>query len=361
MDFRTIYPSRAWSNANSASASLFSEAWSNQQNVEDLHLKRATASHIDGSSTLEGTTPKYKLKARTRRICKSNQEDNCMNTHVVYSPSEANERLKKGDALLVDVRDAEDFRKGHIPGSVNIPEMFTTLSMTTPEGLREMQDIFTPLLRNAGINRDQTVIVYEDCLHTRYGGSCRGYFQLRLFGHRDVGILDGGLSQWLEDGFPVTSDISPVVPSDFVPSLNPEFLATLEDMVAAIDDPNVKLLDNRDEDEWRGLSSSPYGVDFTPRKGRIPGARWVEWYEFIDTKQKIPHFKSGDEIRAICAQVGLDVNDNIIIYCFKGARASNTLIALQIAGFTKVRNYYGSWNEWSRRLDLPIDDELLAA
>jgi thiosulfate/3-mercaptopyruvate sulfurtransferase len=284
-----------------------------------------------------------------------------MNTQVLYSSTQANKRLEAGDAIFVDVRDAEEYQKGHIPGSVNIPEMFTTLSMTTPEGLQEMQDIFTPLLRNAGINHDQSVIVYEDCLHTRYGGSCRGYFQLRLFGHQDVGILDGGLSQWLADGYPVTSEVSTTIASEFEPILNMECLATLEDMVAAVDDPNIKLLDNRDADEWRGLSSSPYGPDFTPRKGRIPGARWVEWYEFMDTDQEIPHFKSAEEIRAICAQVGLDVDDNIIIYCFKGARASNTHLALQIAGFTNVRNYYGSWNEWSRRLDLPIDDEVLAA
>ena len=116
-----------------------------------------------------------------------------------------------------------------------------------------------------------------------------------------------------------------------------------------------------DEDEWRGLSSSPYGADFAPRKGRIPGARWVEWYKFMDTSQTIPHFKSAEEIRAICAQVGMDLDDDIIIYCFKGARASNTYIALKMAGFNNVRNYYGSWNEWSRHPELPIDAGILAA
>jgi len=291
----------------------------------------------------------------------TNQQEFHMNTSVLYSPAETNEKLASGSALLIDVRDAKEYQKGHIEGAVNIPEMFTTLSMTTPEGLQEMQDILVPLLRKAGVTREQTVIVYEDCLHTRYGGSCRGYFQLQLFGHQDVGILDGGLSQWLQDGFPVTTESKAATPSNFTVHLQPEFLATLEDVVAAINDSSVKLLDNRDADEWRGISSSPYGIDFAPRKGRIPGARWVEWYRFMDTDQDIPHFRSPDEIRSICAQVGMDVNDDIIIYCFKGARASNTYIALQMAGFTKVRNYYGSWNEWSRHAELPIDDEVLAA
>ena len=283
-------------------------------------------------------------------------------THkVLYSPSETNEKIASGNTVLIDVRDAEAYKKGHIAGAVNIPEMFTTLSMTTAEGIQEMLDIFTPLFRKAGIRPNQTAIVYEDCLHTRYGGSCRGYFQLRLLGHADVGILDGGLSQWLKDGYSVTTEPSVVTPANFEPSIQHEFLATLEDMIAAVDNPNVKLLDNRDADEWRGVSSSPYGADFAPRKGRIPGARWVEWYDFMNMDEAIPHFKSPGEIRSLCAQVGLDVDDDIIIYCFKGARASNTYIALQMAGFKRLRNYYGSWNEWSRHSELPIDDEVLAA
>ena len=284
-----------------------------------------------------------------------------MNTKVLYSPSETNEAINGGETVVIDVRDPEDYAKGHIPGAVNIPEMFTTLSMTTEAGLREMQDIFFPLFSAAGICSGKTVIVYEDCLHTRYGGSCRGYFQLRLLGHDDVGILDGGLSQWVSDGFPLTEEVSTPVASNFQPRIQTGLLATVDDMLAAIYDPGVKLLDNRDEDEWRGISSSPYGVDFAPRKGRIPGARWIEWYNFMNTDDEVPHFKSPEEIRSLCAQVGIDVDDEIIIYCFKGARASNTHIALSLAGFKHIRNYYGSWNEWSRDPALPVDAEVLAA
>lgn len=284
-----------------------------------------------------------------------------MTSKIIYTPSEANEKLGNGEAILVDVRDAEDHAEGHIPGAVNIPEMFTTLSMTTAEGLKEMQDIFVPLFRNAGIRNDQTVIVYEESLNTRYGGSCRGYFQLSLMGHKDVGIIGGGLAQWKHDGLPVSTDTTAITPSGFESNIQESMLATMDDVVTALDNPRVKLLDNRDEDEWLGYSSSPYGIDFAPRKGRIPGACWVEWYRFMDPAAEIQHFKSPDEIRAICAQVGLYPEDDIIIYCFKGARASNSYIALKTAGFKNIRNYYGSWNEWSRHPELPIHDGLLAA
>ena len=90
-----------------------------------------------------------------------------MTLKIIYTTSEANEMLGKGTALAVDVRDAQDYAKGHIPGAVSLPEMFTTLSMTSTEGLQELQNIFVPLFRKAGIRKDQLVLVYEDRLATR--------------------------------------------------------------------------------------------------------------------------------------------------------------------------------------------------
>lgn len=79
--------------------------------------------------------------------------------------------------------------------------------MTTPEGLLEMQKTLQPLLRKAGIIKEKTVIVYEDNLGTRYGSSCRGYFQFKCFGHPNVGVLDGGLEQWLKEGYTVDNKL----------------------------------------------------------------------------------------------------------------------------------------------------------
>ena len=118
---------------------------------------------------------------------------------------------------------------------------------------------------------------------------------------------------------------------------------------------DVVLLDVRDVDEWIGESSSPYGKDFAPRKGRLPGARWIEWYRFMKPSANGPVFKSPDEIRAECASAGVKPDDTVYLYCFKGARASNTFLALKQAGFDDVRMYFGSWNEWSRDPSLPIE------
>jgi thiosulfate/3-mercaptopyruvate sulfurtransferase len=280
-----------------------------------------------------------------------------ISSKILFSHQEVNQLRNNNSVVIIDIRDSEDYSRGHIPGAVNIPQLFTTLSMTTPEGLNELEKTLTPLFSKAGISRDKTVIFYEDDLDSRFGGSCRGYFQLTLLGHSNAGILDGGLNQWKADGYPLNTETTRPVPSIFKASLQRTFLATVDDVIEALDNPDIKMLDNRDKEEWLGLTSSPAGYypsNFVPRRGRIPGARWIEWHHFMEATDSISHFRSPQEIISICAQAGLYPSDDIIIYCFKGARASNTFIALRLAGFKRLRNYYGSWNEWSRNASLPV-------
>ena len=137
-------------------------------------------------------------------------------------------------------------------------------------------------------------------------------------------------------------------------------MVTKEEMLEAIGKENMVILDVRDRDEWEGLSSSPYGVDFCPRKGRIPGAVWIEWLKLMQEDKVVPglpvKFQSKHEILQACREVGIDEHKLIYVYCFKGARASNTFVALQEAGIKKVKIYFGSWNEWSRDESLPIEE-----
>ena len=137
-----------------------------------------------------------------------------------------------------------------------------------------------------------------------------------------------------------------------------DLMVDREAMLATLSQPEVVKLDVRDVDEWIGESSSPYGKDFCPRKGRIPGAVWLEWYRMMKPTPEGPRFKSKDEILAECATVGISQNTPVYLYCFKGARASNTFLALKNAGVKDVRMYFGSWNEWSRDPSLPIEEGL---
>ncbi len=112
----------------------------------------------------------------------------------------------------------------------------------------------------------------------------------------------------------ITRDGLEVMQASFPVLSESELLVTTEQMLAALADPTIKLLDNRDKDEWLGESSSPYGKDFAPRKGRIPGSVWLEWYELMDTSKPIAAFKSAKQVRALAAERGLTPDDEIIIY-----------------------------------------------
>lgn len=116
----------------------------------------------------------------------------------------------------------------------------------------------------------------------------------------------------------------------------------------------------RNHDEWVGESSSPYGKDYCPRKGRLEGAKFICWKEFMcEGQDGIWRAKKTEEIKEICQKNGLKENDDITVYCFKGARSSFAKICLENAGFKNITNYLGSWHEWSQRFELPIDDRKL--
>lgn len=282
-----------------------------------------------------------------------------MTNKLLYTPEEVQNLMTQDNTVVIDIRDKEDYEENHIPGSFSIPDVFYYLAETTEEGLKEVHDTFQKLFSDAGVTSDKTVIIYEDAFDSRYGGSCRGYWLLTYLGHPNTGILDGGFSAWEEAGFAVDNQIPTTEPSNFEIHPCNDIIATKDVVLASLKDPTIKLLDNRDRVEWVGKSSSPYGIDFAPRKGRIPGARWIEWYNFMERDGQIPYFKSPEKVRALCAEYGLYPDDDIILYCFKGARVSNTFVAMKMSGFKHLRNYFGSWNEWSRDDRLPINAEVL--
>jgi thiosulfate/3-mercaptopyruvate sulfurtransferase len=222
-----------------------------------------------------------------------------------------------------------------------------------------MRDKFASIFGASGLSGAETAVVYEQSMDTGFGQSCRGYVLLRYLGYPKVKILHGGYAAWTKAGLPITTEVSKPQPKTFpIDPRAASILVDLQAMKAAVADPNQIKLDTRDVDEWIADSSSPYGKDFCPRKGRIPGAVWLEWYRMMKPTPAGPMFKSPAEILAECATVGITPDTPVVLYCFKGARASNTLVALKEAGIKDVSLYFGSWNEWSRDPSLPIEEGL---
>ena len=280
-----------------------------------------------------------------------------MTDKVLVTPAELSEMMQAPGTVVIDTRDPDVYAAGHLPGAVNLRDIFTYLATSTPEGVAAMRDKFADAFGAAGLSGEETAVIYEQSMDSGFGQSCRGYVLLKYLGYPKVKILHGGYVAWTAAGMPVTTEVPTQTPKTF--SVDPgaaSILVDLAGMKAAVADPDLVKLDTRDVDEWVGESSSPYGKDFCPRKGRIPGAVWIEWYRMMKPTSAGPMFKSTSEILAECATVGITPDTPVVLYCFKGARASNTLVALKEAGIKDVSLYFGSWNEWSRDPSLPIEE-----
>lgn len=275
---------------------------------------------------------------------------------VLIDPAELQSLMATESVVVIDTRDPETYAKGHLPGAVNVRDIFTYLATTDPDGIDSLKGKFATLFGAAGLSGKETAVLYEDALNTGFGQSCRGYFILSYLGYPKIKVLHGGYQAWVGAGLPVSTESAMPVAATFPTLPTGDVLVDKDMMLAAVKNGSAALLDVRDVDEWIGTSSSPYGPDFCPRKGRIPGARWIEWYRLMKPGADGPVFKSADEVRAECLTVGIAPDTPVIVYCFKGARASNTYLILKEAGIRDVKIYFGSWNEWSRDPALPIEE-----
>ena len=128
---------------------------------------------------------------------------------------------------------------------------------------------------------------------------------------------------------------------------NPKWLAVATDVTAAIGKPGIKIVDARTEKEIKGED-----LRNIRRGGFVPSSIPVYWEDLLDPQRRT--FKPADELKKIYESRGIVPNDEVIAYCQVGMRASVDLFALHLIGYDKLRNYYGAWEEWGNRDDLPL-------
>jgi thiosulfate/3-mercaptopyruvate sulfurtransferase len=247
------------------------------------------------------------------------------------------ERLGEPDLLLADVRGPNAHMRGHLPGSIPLV-LGSPAPVTDREVLAALASEVGLRLRRHGVTGEERLVLYD-------GGDCIGASasaQLaELAGHPAVAVMAGGLAAWqgeLEQG---------VVELDKNRNeLDPRFEAvpTLEELRGRLDDPELTILDVRREDEFTGRSGYPCDK----RQGHIPGARHVEVGSLF-AGPGTP--KPAEEIRTL---VGLPEGAEIVAYCHSGSRSALAAMALRAAGY-RARNYPGSWHEWSRHAELPME------
>lgn len=203
------------------------------------------------------------------------------------------------------------------------------------------------LVSSAGIAPDTTVVVYG------YGAPL-GFWLLKAYGHADVRMLMGLREQWAESGHQ-WSTAAPEPAAGVHPLIeDAKLLASRQAVEAAIRNPADVLLDVRSEDEYTGERFWPSGATAdVGRAGHIPGAvnLPIDWL-----RTKNGTLKSADEIERILEAAGVTRDKSVVTYCTIGNRASEAWFALtQLLGYPDVRVYYGSWVEWGKASDTPVE------
>ena len=167
-----------------------------------------------------------------------------MSDTVLITPDELSTLAASGKIVIIDTRDPKSYAAGHIPGAVNLHEIFTYLATSTPDGMAELFGKFAKAFGDAGLSGAETAVVYEQSMNSGFGQSCRGYFLLQALGYKAAKVLHGGLAAWSSAGKPVTTVVpTPTSKSFPVDPSAAALVADKEAMKTAIASSKVAKLD----------------------------------------------------------------------------------------------------------------------
>jgi thiosulfate/3-mercaptopyruvate sulfurtransferase len=249
----------------------------------------------------------------------------------------------------VDV-DSSAYEQGHIPSAIGW-NWTTELSDQVRRDLLT-KEAFERLMAQSGIANDTTVVLYGD---NNNWFAAWALWEMKLYGHADVRLMDGGRRKWLEEGRELSADVPSPPPARYVaraPDL--ALRAFLAEAMEASASGRAGFVDVRSPDEFTGRILAPPGLPETcQRGGHIPGARNVPWGQVCNPDGT---FKTFDELRALYAAKGITGERQTITYCRIGERSSHSWFVLKyLLGYDDVKNYDGSWTEWGNLVGMPIE------
>ena len=267
------------------------------------------------------------------------------NAQLLVSPDELSRAIGDGGTplLLIDLRPAEAFASGHIPGAVHLDLFGVSLIDTDPAPLKAFMWMIEHLFATRGVDVSTPVVVYDEQSGIR---AARAFWFLEYFGHPSVRLLDGGFAAWSAAGLPVSRDAAPAKVTEWKGSREQKAIATWHDVRSAIGQPARVLLDTRTDGEYCGTTVR------AARGGAVPGAVHIEWTRNLGPDGA---FKPADELRRMYEEAGVTPDREVITYCQGGYRAAHSYLALRLLGYPQVRTYVGSWKEWGDRTDLPVE------
>jgi thiosulfate/3-mercaptopyruvate sulfurtransferase len=243
------------------------------------------------------------------------------------------------------------YNRGHIPGAVKID----WVSDLNDPVVRDYLDgeHFAKLLSVKGISPETTVVFYGD---KNNWWATYAFWVFQLFGHTKAKIVNGGRKKWEEEGRPMTADVPHYPATTYpVPKRDDTKIRAFRDQVREHLRQGGALVDVRSPGEYSGqlLHMPDYPQEGALRGGHIPGAKNIPWAKAANEDGT---FKSVEELRALYEGQGITPNKDVVAYCRIGERSSHTWFVLTyLLGYSKVRNYDGSWTEWGNLVGAPIE------
>ncbi len=270
---------------------------------------------------------------------------------VLVSTNWVAEHLDDPQVRVVEVDvDTKAYGEGHIQGALGWSWQ-SELSNAVRRDVIPKEEL-EKLLSESGIGKDTRIVLYGD---NNNWFACWAFWQLKMFGHSDVRIMNGGRKKWIEEGRPLTKEVRKYPAKNYKAS-NPDtsIRAFLLQIKKEVVDKDFVLVDVRSPDEFTGKILSPPGLPETcQRGGHIPGAVNIPWGKNCNYDGT---FKSQNELKALYESAGVKPDSGVITYCRIGERSSLTWFVLKyLLGYPKVLNYDGSWTEWGNLVNVPIE------
>lgn len=254
------------------------------------------------------------------------------------------QHLDDSTVRIVDMR-ARGYADGHIPAAVFLDNNWIRNPKAPPAFLPSPAE-FEALMAKLGISNTTRVIAYDE-----RGGiyATRLWWIMNHYGHSNVAVLDGGWVKWTAEQRPTTTMAPAIAATKFSVKPGTVKVATADQVKAAINDPKIKLIDARTQNEIDGKD-----LRSIRRGGYIESSIPIYWEDTLDAATRT--FKPAADIARLYRDKGITANDEVIVYCQIGMRAAHDLFTLALIGhdLTRLSNYYGSWEEWGNREDTPI-------
>lgn len=266
---------------------------------------------------------------------------------ILVSTEDLASRLGSPGLVVIDARPQMAYLFSHVPGAVNVAwRAFSDPDAATKGVLDPNVERLAQRVGALGVANVSDVVVYGDPMDGS-GEEARIFWTLRFLGHEKVRVLNGGFHKWSAERRPIERGSSSPVAVRFSAKPNPKWLMLKDELKDRLKDSALGIADARSPQEYAGATGP--GIS---RGGRIPGAKNLPFDRFYNADGTL---QSAEKIEAAARAAGITKDQEVVTYCVGGVRSSMLFLVLLSAGYSNLRNYAGSWWEWSNDADLPVE------